>query len=364
MQNSKENYHVIGLMSGTSVDGLDIAYCRFTSTDKWKFEILHAQTADYPDALRKKLKSCYALSAEDLTALDHELGTWIGHQVKGFISKNSLKPDLIASHGHTVFHQPHRKFTLQIGNLFDIYREGGIPVVGDFRSLDVALGGQGAPLVPFGDLMLFSEYDFCLNLGGFANISFDDKHERVAYDICPANIVLNHLSGKKGLEFDESGKLASVGSLVDELFQKLNNQDYYGQKGPKSLGVEWVNQNIIPVLENDPSSIENKLTTFCHHIGYQISQSIKSASAKQNGELLVTGGGAFNEFLVGTIQQYLGEEIACIVPESNIISFKEALVFAYLGLMRYQNKINTLKSVTGASQNSSGGVIVNNSLIF
>lgn len=360
----KKKYYVIGLMSGTSVDGVDLAYCSFEYKNKWSSDILCSKTVSYPDDMQERLKNCVDLPSVELLQLDHELGKWFGKQISRFISKENLTPLLIASHGHTVFHQPKRGVTYQIGNLYEIYHQVKIPVAGDFRSLDVTLGGQGAPLVPIGDSQLFSDYDFCLNLGGFSNISFDKNGKRLAFDICAVNSVLNYLAEKKGLPFDRNGETGANGRFIEALFLKLNELDYYQLKGPKSLGIEWVNEKVIPLLNNSNVKVEDQLHTYYRHIAYQIRLAIddfiRTGSSKN---MLITGGGAFNEFLISNIKNQMEDKASCVIPSEKMISYKEALIFAFLGLLRWMNKTNTLKSVTGAKYDSSGGVIVNNLII-
>lgn len=348
-------YHVIGLMSGTSLDGLDIAFCEFQYSNHWQYKIIECTTIAYPEDLEKKLSHCIDLNGYELVCLDHELGKYIGRQVNSFLKNKGLTPHFISSHGHTVFHQPGKGFTLQIGNLHQVYAATRVPVVGDFRTLDVALGGQGAPLVPIGDKLLFGNYDYCLNLGGIANISYDINGKRVAFDICPNNLALNHLARKEGLNYDYGGKLAEKGSFNDLLFKKLNEGEYFNRSIPKSLGIEWVNENVFPLLDESSLPIHDVLHTYCHHIALQISQCIDQ---KKEASLLITGGGALNRFLIKTIGDYCGENVKVVLPDKNIIEYKEALVFAFLGVLRWRNEINILKSVTGASEDSVSGTVI------
>lgn len=354
-----KKYAVIGLMSGTSLDGLDIVYVEFFHNTDWNFEIIKCEAVVYDKVLLKRLRQANELNALDLKKLDLHYGKWIGDQVKRFMDSNYFKPELIVSHGHTVFHQPHRGITHQIGDGNQIMIATGIKTVCDLRSLDVALGGQGAPLVPVGDKLLFSSYAFCLNLGGFSNISYDKDGKRIAYDICPVNTVLNSLSSTLNLEFDKGGQIAKSGNTNIELLQKLNALDFYSQMPPKSLGIEWVDENVFPILDVD--STKNVLNTFNHHIAQQIAISIENSAAETNKsnvpKLLVTGGGAKNDFLIDLLRIRLDGKIEIIVPEYQMVDFKEAIIFAFLGLLRSQNKINTLKTVTGAKTDSSGGVL-------
>lgn len=355
MKNS--NFHTIGVMSGTSLDGLDVAYCTFTLREKkWIYEILKAKTFQYDDAFKNKLSQIHLSGAEEISFFDINYGRWIGDKINDFIKENSIeKIDLIASHGHTVFHQPEKNFTLQIGDGNAIAATTGATVVFNFRSLDVALGGQGAPLVPIGDELLFSDYDFCLNLGGFANISFKEKGKRTAFDISPVNIFLNFLANKAGSEFDDDGKIAASGQVIPALLNTLNDLDFYKMNHPKSLGREWFENEIIPLLDTKTFSLADLINTGCEHIAEQISIVINKNSNPDNS-VFVTGGGAFNSFLIDKIKSKTKAQI--VIPGTEIINYKEALVFAFLGVLRINNKINVLSGVTGASADSCSGVVV------
>jgi anhydro-N-acetylmuramic acid kinase len=345
---------VIGIMSGTSFDGLDLACCRFEPGKQWSYSLQKAETIPYNAYWQERLASLPGASGVDLIQADREYGQYIGNEVLRFIQENNLKPDLIASHGHTIFHQPENGFTLQIGNGQNIAAETGLPVVCDFRSLDVALGGQGAPLVPVGDQLLFREYSYCLNLGGFGNVSFNEsKLGRVAFDICPVNIVLNYLSGMAGKEFDEKGMMASEGQLNEKLLNSLNQLDYYQKKYPKSLGKEWVVRFVIPLFSNSGIGLNDMLHTFVIHIAEQIGRSLEINGP---GSVLVTGGGAYNEFLIAMLRNNTRSGIN--IPDNDLVNYKEAIVFAFLGLLRLRNELNCLASVTGARKDSCCGLLV------
>ncbi len=246
-----KTFDVIGLMSGTSLDGLDIAFVRFYYDEKWKFDLIECHSIVYNKELFSRLIHANELSGLELKKLDVHYGKWIGQQVKHFIDARKITPALIVSHGHTVFHQPELGITHQIGDGYQIMLKTGIKTICDLRSLDVALGGQGAPLVPIGDMLLFGTYDFCLNMGGFSNISFDHTEKRIAYDVCPVNTVLNKLAATFGLDYDDGGEIARSGRRNNDLLQKLNSIDYYVRKPPKSLGIEWVEAHIFPILNVD-----------------------------------------------------------------------------------------------------------------
>jgi len=354
-----KTWFVIGVMSGTSLDGVDLVYAKIIKNIDYSFEILEKSTVNYSDSWKKTLQDAFNYSEVKLKDLDIEYGQFLGKLVHGFIVDNNIKKvDLIASHGHTVFHKPEEGLTLQIGSGAEIAKECEIKVICDFRSQDVALGGQGAPLVPIGDLLFFNRYGFCLNLGGFANISFQKNENRVAFDICPVNIVLNHYTRAIGLEYDDKGKIASKGNLQTDLLYELNNLPFYLDEIPKSLGYEFIVDTILPMIDKFKIPIEDILRTFIEHAAFQISEIINRNSkfiSKTDISILVTGGGAFNDFLIQRIKHLSKSEI--VIPSRGIIDFKEALVFALLGILKDEGEINCLRTVTGAKNDHSSGVI-------
>ena len=344
-------YFAIGLMSGTSLDGLDICYVKFSKSENWSFEILSAETISYDETWKLKLQNATQISAEDLLALDKEFGFFLGEKTQEFISKNNIiNIDVIASHGHTVFHQPQRKFTLQIGDGRAIKILTNKTVVYDFRSQDVLLGGNGAPLVPIGDELLFSEFDACLNLGGFSNISLKKNKERIAFDISPVNVVLNFFAEKLGENYDKNGDFAKDGNINLEILEQLNVLEFYQKSHPKSLGIEFVKAEIFPLLKDETP--ENILASFTEHIAIQIAKVFNENHLKK---VLVTGGGTFNSYLIEKIREKSATEI--IIPDEKIINFKEALIFALMGVLRMNNEINVLCSATGSSENHSSGIV-------
>lgn len=348
---SGNKIYVIGAMSGTSLDGLDIAAVEFTfQNGTWDFTLKTAKTISYSERWLEKLKNAPALSGERLMELHSEYGNFTGEQINQFILETDFKPDLIASHGHTIFHQPEKYFTLQIGNGAVISAVTKAITIADFRTTDVALSGQGAPLVPVGDKFLFSNFEYCLNLGGFSNISFEKENQRIAFDICPVNFALNYFAEKQGMLFDKNGELGKQGNLNTELLNQLNQLHYYQQSPPKSLGREWMENIFFPVLSNFNLSDLDKMRTLYEHIALQIAK-----IDVEKGKLLITGGGTFNSFLIERIKHYTNLEV--VIPSKEIIDYKEALVFAFLGVLRIQNKINCYASVTGATKNSSCGII-------
>lgn len=344
---------VVGLMSGTSLDGLDLCAVRFTenaSTFKW--ELLASTTLPYTNGLLYQLSNAFYLKAEDLIALHSTYGYFLGEKVKEFLNEHNISADIISSHGHTIFHNPTEAYTFQLGHGACIAAECGLPVVSDFRMSDVAYMGQGAPLVPKGDQQLFSDYNVCLNLGGFANISIRDENQVLtSFDVAPCNIVLNEWSKLLGVEYDEGGKLAADGSFLPSLCSNLDALPFYGISGPKSLGREWYQTEFKPLLRSEGGSPQDILHTCILHLTYQL----KKVTRGLTGKMLVTGGGAHNTFLMDSIKKHLDLEV--VVPEKQIVDFKEALIFAYLGWLRWNGKSNALASVTGAVKDVCCGAI-------
>jgi len=340
---------VAGLMSGTSGDGLDLALVEFRKGEKWSYQILHAETISYQGELLRFVEESIIVESERLLEFHFELGRFMGQQLKRTCDKTGITPVLVGSHGHTVFHQPQRGFTFQAGHAGLVANISGIPVCGDFRSQDVSLGGNGAPLVPIGDELLFPEFDACLNLGGIANISFRKGHTRKAFDICVANMAMNYLSGKVGKEYDKGGAIAASGKALPELVQALSDLDYFSRPAPKSLGREWFEHTMKPLLENEVLSVPDRLASFVAHCADQISLAVPELCRK----VLVTGGGTWNDYLL----KELNNRIPGIwqVPAKEVIDYKEALVFAFLGLLRARNEINVLAEVTGSTESHVAG---------
>ena len=347
-------------MSGSSLDGIDIVDVDFWFDGKWHFEIVAKDNYDYDDEWRNALSNAFHVRANHhspLQQLDYHYGQFLGQTTKRFIDKFHLHPEIVASHGHTIFHRPQEHYTLQIGDGQALANECGITVINDFRTEDVLKGGQGAPLVPIGDKLLFSDYPICLNIGGIANVSYDVDGQRIAYDICIANQALNYLANRLSMPYDKDGLLARSGTVDNQLLTTLNSHPFYSQKYPKSLGREFFEENIKPLLENR-DDIANMMATFVEHIAIQIGNSINNSTVKTQfiaSQMLITGGGAKNKFLVERIQAHTKHQV--VVPSDDIIDYKEALVFAFLGLLRNRNEINVLRSVTGADSDSSSGRI-------
>jgi len=344
---------VLGLMSGTSLDGLDMAICTFGEHDKkYSYRILAAETVPYPPAWKERLENAAGLPAQELMLLNVQYGKFIGRLAKEFIAAHKIKVSLVSSHGHTVFHQPQSGFSTQIGCGPTIAATTGINTVYDFRTLDVALGGQGAPLVPIGDELLFGEYEACLNLGGIANVSLRKNDRRIAYDICVANMLLNDLAMRVNQPYDMNGDLARKGQLIPALLDQLNENAYYSQAGAKSIGREWFADNIETLFQH-PAQIPDLLATATEHVAVTIAGDLQKHQVKK---VLVTGGGAWNSFLMERLRAHSNLDL--VVPAAKIVNFKEALIFAFLGYLRVNGLVNTLKSVTGARADSVGGSLV------
>lgn len=344
----------IGLMSGTSVDGLDVCCASFSQREDglWQFHIDAARGYDYPPALRRRLREeVQHMSAREFVAFHSEYGFFLGDRVNEFMSETGLRPDIIASHGSTVFHEPEKKIMFQIGDGAAIAARTGIPTVSDFRRLDIMLGGQGAPLVPVGDNLLFGDYDYCLNIGGFSNISYREGERRIAFDISPVNYVINHYCLlRRGLDMDRDGLLAAQGSVCTPLLEALDGLDYYGRRAPKSLAREWVEREVFPLLDACGLPLEDLLRTFYEHCAGQLARVTVPGRS-----ILVTGGGAWNKFLIGRMTARSGCRL--VVPEPTVVEFKEALIFAFLGVLYMQDQPSCLRSVTGASRNNIGGML-------
>jgi len=360
-------YRVIGLMSGSSLDGLDIVFAEILEDrGSWSFEIMASDCYAYDDEWKERLRSAPSLSAYDYQLLHTGYGHYTGALVNRFIEENGLqfKVALIASHGHTTFHVPALQMTAQLGDGAAIAAATGLPVVSDLRALDVAFGGQGAPIVPIGEKLLFSQYPLCLNLGGIANISYQNGEDYLAFDVCPANRVLNALAQEEGKEYDAAGEMASSGQVDEKMLAQLNELDYYRQPFPKSLANEFGTQVVLPFLQEHKLPTTHLLRTYVEHIAVQVRRATQSLVNENNSgatlQMLVTGGGAFNSFLVTRISEELKElGIEAVVPEAAIINYKEAIVMALIGVLRWRQEYNVMPSVTGASRASIGGALWN-----
>ena len=339
-------------MSGTSLDGIDMTYVNFQKNKFWEYKILFAKTFKYDDLWKKKLEYSQDLNSNELKILNEQYTQFLAYKINKFIEENSIKEiDFIGSHGHTIFHKPSARYTFQIGNIQNLANYVGKTIICDFRIGDIMLGGQGAPLVPIGDLLLFKNHDTCLNLGGFSNISIKKNNKIIAYDICAVNTVFNFLSKKIKLEFDNEGSNARKGKLIKDLYDKLENLKYYSLNPPKSLGIEWVKSKVFPLLEHFSSySVYDLMHTYLVHISKEIAKNLN-----QSNSVLITGGGAYNSFLIEQIRKHTKAEL--ILPERLLIEYKEAIIFGFLGVLKFRKEINCLKSVTGSKKNHSSGKI-------
>lgn len=351
MSQGSKTYCVVGVMSGTSLDGIDIVCCNFhENKGLWSFEVLASEEIPYNNEWKTNLSEAFYKTNSEIQELDKVYGRFLGEKIKAFIKNNHLKPELIASHGHTIFHFPEKGYTLQIGDGAAIAVATETLTINNFRAEDVRKGGQGAPLVPVGDKLLFGKYDICLNIGGIANISYDFEGARIAYDVCPANQPLNFLAEKKGLSFDADGNNARSGKLNPELLDQLNQLGYYSQTFPKSLGREWVESEFMPFISTSDLDYDSLLRTVTEHIAVQIANATNQV---HHANILTTGGGTKNKFLIERIAQLCKHDI--ILPSPKIIDFKEAIVFAFLGVLKFRGETNCYASVTGASEDSSSG---------
>ena len=349
-------------MSGSSLDGLDIVLAELQeSSGKWTYRILCADCMEYEDKWIEKLSDAINLTASEYQLLHSRYGEYLGKRVNEFIEQNELhhRVNLIASHGHTTFHFPEKKMTHQLGDGAAIAAVTQLPVVSDLRSLDVAFGGQGAPIVPMGEKMLFPDFDYFLNIGGIANISVRNENGFIAFDVCAANRVLNMLASEKQQPYDEDGKMAASGNVDEALLSELNALDYYKAPYPKSLANSFGTDLVFPLIKKYGLSTEDALCTYSEHIALQIKKSLQSITiSTQNKKLMITGGGAFNQYLVNRLQNAIQEiNIEVYLPEKEVIQYKEALIMALLGVLRWREQNTVISTVTGASRNSIGGAL-------
>jgi len=368
-------YKAIGLMSGSSLDGLDIVFVELhENAGDWRFEILAVDCYEYDQEWKQKLKNAIKLNALDYQLLHTAYGHYLGKEINRFIENNNLhyQVGLIASHGHTTFHVPDKKMTAQLGDGAAIAAQTNLAVVSDLRALDIAFGGQGAPIVPIGEKHLFKDFEMCLNIGGIANISFNRGNQYIAYDVCPANRVLNMIAAKVNKEYDAGGEMAALGNVHEGLLQKLNAMDYYQQPFPKSLANNFGTDEVYPLICSFGLTHNDELRTCVGHIVFQIKKAIQSAvrssqsknrttlssPLRDGGKLLITGGGAFNTFLMQRLSAELQSlNIEVVIPEENIVKYKEALIMAFIGVLRWRQEYNVLASVTGAERDSIGGAV-------
>ena len=354
-----ETFRVLGLMSGTSLDGLDMSYAVYRrASGKWTYKLEKAVFIPYEVDMISMLRNAIHFSAQELLQLHVDYGKWLGIKCQDVIQDNKWEVDFISSHGHTVFHQPDKGLTFQAGSLQHIFNVVKTPIIGDFRTMDVAKGGQGAPFVPIGDKTLFSEYDICVNLGGISNLSYDFQGNRLAYDVGACNMLLSYILKDSEQDYDDKGAISRRGRIIQGFYDALNDLAYFSTSPPKSTGYEWFRKEVEPIVDNyRSSSLEDLLHTAVKHISYQLSRAF--AQAKNEGQVLLTGGGAKNDFLMEALRTQCGKDLEVVVPEMDLVDFKEALIFGLMGAMRWVGEDNVIASVTGASSDSCSGVIIN-----
>jgi len=362
-------YHGLGVMSGSSLDGIDFALCRFDFDEERdnpiaSWHIVEAETFELSVFWEERLKKAFLSSAKELWMTHVTLGKYIGDLANTFLKRTAIKPDFISSHGHTVFHEPQNHMTLQLGHGASIAGATGYPVICDFRSTDIALNGQGAPMIPIAENLLFSEYPLCLNIGGIVNVNARVKDHYIAFDVSPANQVLNKLASLAGQAFDQDGLTARKGILQPELIIALNKMEYFNAPYPKSLDNNWIMKELYPIVKSFDYSPEDKLNTFCNFIAQRIIQELKVVGQNEGTDfagkkMLVTGGGAYNQYLMECISDVCSNElgIQVSIPPKVIIEFKEALLMALAGLLRIKNIPNMLHTVTGSTVDNIGGCI-------
>ncbi len=355
-------YQVLGLMSGSSLDGVDLAFCHFDWEQglvDWK--IIQAETLPFNEQWQARLQHLPQASALDFAKTNTYFGHYLAQLVMTFLEKHNLEPDFIASHGHTIFHDPEKRYTIQIGDGGAMAALTGYPVINQFRTQDIAIDGEGAPLAPIADRYLLPGYDFYLNLGGIANISAAVGDRYLAFDLSGANQILNALAQLADQPFDQGGQLAAQGQLLQPLFDQLNQHPFFEQPYPKSLDNQWTVQHFVQPFLAYEGTVVDRLCTAVHHIAYQVSQAIQQLVETEQFQqpsyrMIVTGGGAYNHFLLDQIQKYC-PEIEIVVPESMIIDFKEAALMSLMGVLRLEQHPNTISSVTGARQDTVSGAI-------
>jgi len=363
MDSSKGIYHAIGVMSGSSLDGLDIALCKLEiQNGNWHHEIIAAECLPFSAEWKNKLRDAVSLSGKDLWQMHASFGKYIGESVHRFVTHNNFQQniDCITSHGHTVFHFPEDGFTTQIGDGAAIAAASGITTVCDLRAADVAHGGTGAPIVPIADKLLFSDYDFCLNLGGIANISAKKVDKILAFDVCPCNQLLNYFAQQLNKDFDENGALAASGNTDEEKLKQLLANSFHQLSFPKSLDNSFSKINALPILESIEGSTQDKLRTAVEYVAIQLAKEFETVASQlsidlNDSKVLVTGGGAFNQFMIDRLKA--STNIQVVIPDDATVKYKEALAMALIGVLRLRGEVNVFSSVTSAKKDTVNGAI-------
>ncbi len=346
-------------MSGSSLDGLDIAICQFNKTsEKLNWELIKYHTFPFSNELKGRLKNIREASIDEILTVDNMIAKFTASCVAE-IGQNVLTPiDYISSHGHTVLHHPQEGYSLQVGNGGTIAAISGIPTICDFRMNDIALGGQGAPIAPIAEKYLFAEHRFFLNLGGIANISIHEGDKILAYDVCPCNQVLNRLANELGLVYDPEGYNARMGKVNDRLLSQWNNMKYFKIQGPKSLDNNWIKKRFYKKIEDLEISVRDALRTSTEFMAQTIAEHIRvNRLAGAKNSIFITGGGAHNDFLMQLIDEYTSVDVAIHKPKKEIVDMKEAILMCLMGFLRAQKVANNIPSVTGASKETIGGAL-------
>jgi anhydro-N-acetylmuramic acid kinase len=347
--------YILGAMSGSSLDGLDLAICSFT--DQSIFTIHNSTTIELPLDLRTKLKNFSTLNAFQIADLDAYFALFSAHSIRDFTNNWIGGISLVVSHGHTLYHNPANAVSWQIGNGGIIAAVTGIDTLCDLRVQDVALGGQGAPLAALVDLNLFKDYTGLLNLGGIANITINQSNTVYSWDISPCNQVFNHLAQKEGKEFDKGGSIARSGKILMELIHKWQENTYFSQMPPKSMDNTWVKENYIKEIDKIDQPVKILMASFAEFVAIQLSKDLKSLDLNP-GKILVTGGGAFNAHFISRLKVHLSPLNWVVeVAEESLINYKEAMLMAYMGHRYINKKTNTISTATGAEKDLISGAL-------
>lgn len=365
----EKTYRVLGLLSGSSLDGADLAVCSFsvdplTPTKLLSWNIHLARTIPYPQEWITRFKNLPGASARDLVLADTELGHYYGVLINQLLKEHSITVDLISSHGHTIFHFPELKTTTQIGDGAAIVSETGIDTVTQLRSVDVAFAGEGAPLAPLGDRYLYPGYTYYLNLGGIANVTAYQDEKIIAFDICPCNQIFNALAETIGQDFDRDGAIAASGNLNHPLLARLQDDDYLIKPYPKSLDNTWSQEHQVKQAIQWDARLEDKMNTAVEFVALEIAKACRQLtqpeSSTERPTLFCTGGGALNAHLISRIAFHC-PEIELVLPSRKIIEFKEVSFIALAGLFRCLRVPNLYASVTGAPSDTINGALYSNS---
>jgi len=354
-------YNVIGITSGTSLAGLDLVFAALTEVrGKWTYEVKASERVEYTAEWEEKLGKAADLPARDYLLLHSEYGHFIGHAVNQFIADHQLDHQVhfIAAHGDTVFHIPAQKMTAQLGDGAAISAVTGLSVISDLRAMDIAFGGKGAPLLPIAEQLLFPDYQYRVNLGENATLAAQIDGQLIASDICACNYVLDTLAETLNFPFDKDGQLAAGGVTDQSLLNALNGLAFYNEASPRHMSSKFGTGTVLPMIQQHQLSTQGKLNTYTHHIAAQIEKIVKDLLPQEENvprSLLLTGGGAANTYLVKTIEAALQPHNVTVTVQHD--PFRNALMIALLGALRWRQEPNGLASVTGAEKDSVGGAL-------